>query len=162
LKAGQWVTVKEVVAYQKGAWTSSGFALGEKARIDIDEKAGVGLERPALWQKLSTVTVASGEIFVASDSYRAELGAATRAEAVDMNLFGLVTVCASHQLPLVCWRIVSDRADKNASENFQKFIASYDGAGGKALAEVLRMLPANPNVLESYPKLRELLEGGRK
>jgi adenosylhomocysteine nucleosidase len=162
LKVGEWVTVKEVVAYQKGAWGSAGFALGEKARMAGGEKTGADLERPALWQQPLPVAVASGEIFIASDNYRAELGAAARAEVVDMNLFGLVTACANHEVPLVSWRIVSDRADKNASADFQKFVANYDGAGGAALAEVIRNLPANPNAPSSYPKLRELLEGGVK
>jgi nucleoside phosphorylase len=161
LEVGTWVRVSEVVPYQKGAWSPEGFALGEKARWKEDAAALNGLVLPELWQKPVTVTVASGEIFIASNAYRAELHGATKAEVVDMNLYGLVTACESHRVPLVSWRIVSDRADDQASGDFQKFVATYDGAGGKALAEVIRKLPANPNSPESYPKLRELLQPER-
>ena len=116
-----------------------------------------GLVLPDLWLKVPEMAVASGEVFIASASYRAELHAATRAEAVDMNLFGLVTACANHQVPLVCWRIVSDRADETASEDFRAFAERYDGTGGRVLAEFIKALPANPNAPESYDKLRELL-----
>ncbi len=144
LKVGQWVEVKEVVTYQKGAWSSSGFALGQRSRIAVDDKATVGLELPELWQKLAAVSIASGEIFIASDGYRAELSSVARAEAVDMNLYGLLTACANHQVPLVSWRVVSDRADDRASEDFQKFVAAYDGAGGKALARSFASCPRIP------------------
>jgi nucleoside phosphorylase len=94
---------------------------------------------------------------VASDSYRTQLHETTGTDAVDMNLFGLLTVCADHQVPVHCWRIVSDRADDNASEDFKKFVATYDGAGGKAVAEIIASLPANPNSPESYPHLEKIL-----
>ena len=76
-----------------------------------------------------------------------------------MNLFGLATVCADHQLPLTCWRIASDRADDNASEDFRKFVAGYDGAGGKAVAEIIKNLPANPNSPDTYQNIKKLLSG---
>lgn len=74
-----------------------------------------------------------------------------------MNLFGLVTVCADHRLPLVGWRIVSDHANDIASEDFKKFVANYGGAGGKAVAEIIKNLPTNPNSLDAYPNLRKIL-----
>ena len=75
-----------------------------------------------------------------------------------MNLFGLLTVCAGHHLSLINWRIVSDKADDKAGEDFRKFTETYDGAGGKALAELIRNLPPNPNSAESYPELNKLLK----
>ena len=70
---------------------------------------------------------------------------------------GLALVCADHGVPLFSWKIVSDRADENASEAFLDFIASYAGEGGKALAEIIQALPANPNDPASYPAIEKLL-----
>ena len=103
------------------------------------------------------IKVASGEVFVASDQYRAQLHQMTGAETVDMNLSGLLAVCADHQVPIYAWRIASDRADDHASEDFRKFVATYDGAGGRAIAEIISNLPANPNAADSYPNLKKFL-----
>ena len=54
-------------------------------------------------------------------------------------------------------RVASDCADDNASEDFKKFVADYDGAGGKAVAEIIKNLPPNPNSPEAYPNLRKIL-----
>jgi nucleoside phosphorylase len=155
LKVGTWHQAREIVAYQKGSWTKTGFQLSANATLNLTNASPTN--PPELFQKLDSIKVASGEIFVASDNYRAQLRETTDADAVDMNLFGLATVCADHQLPLTCWRIVSDHADDNASEDFKNFVANYDGAGGKAVAEIIKNLPANPNSPEAYPNLRKIL-----
>lgn len=155
LKIGAWYQVGEIIGYQKGSWTKTGFQLSANAEWKLTN-AFTGI-LPDLFQKLINIKVASGEIFVASDNYRAQLHETTGADAVDMNLFGLATVCADHQLPLTCWRIASDHADDNASDDFKKFVANYDGVGGKAIAEIIKNLPANPNSPETYPNLRKIL-----
>jgi hypothetical protein len=42
-------------------------------------------------------------------------------------------------------------ADDTASADFQKFAATYDGAGGRALAELIRASPPNPQRAEGIP-----------
>ena len=74
-----------------------------------------------------------------------------------MNGFGIALVCADHGVPLFSWKIVSDRADENASEAFRAFVSTYSGGGGKALAEIIQALPANPNDPTSYPAIEKLL-----
>lgn len=155
LQVGAWYQASEVISYQKGSWTKTGFELSENASRKLTNAPPKNL--PELFQKLTDIKVASGEIFVASDNYRAQLRETTGADAADMNLFGLVTVCADHQLPLTCWRVVSDHADDNANEDFKKFVANYDGAGGKAVAEIIKNLPANPNSPDDYTNLRKIL-----
>lgn len=155
LKVGTWCQVGEVIGYQKGSWTKTGFQLSTNAEWKLTNVFTTNL--PDLFQKRDKIKIASGEIFVASDNYRAQLHETSGADAVDMNLFGLVTVCADHRLPLICWRIVSDHADDNASDDFKKFVANYDGAGGKTVAEIIKNLPANPNSPEAYPNLRKIL-----
>ncbi len=156
LKVGSWHRVGETVSYQKGSWTKSGFQLSESSSLVLKYETNK-FKLPELFERLDTIKVASGEMFIAADNFRSQLRDTTGCDAVDMNLFGLVTVCNDHRLPLVCWRVVSDKADDNASEDFRKFVSSYDGAGGKAVAEGISNLPANPNSPESYPNLKKAL-----
>ncbi len=156
LSVGSWHTVTNVVAYQKGAWTPNGFQASPISPM-VSETNVMALNLPALFTTNTSITVASGEMFVASSSQRQQLHESTGADAVDMNLFGLTTVCADHRVPLFCWRIASDKADDNASEAFKKFVASYDGAGGQAVAGIIATLPANSNSPAAYPNLLKAL-----
>lgn len=159
LAVGDWIRVKRVVNYQNGSWTTEGFARSEgSVSVLTGEVAGDGTNVPVLLSKAREATVASGEIFVASDSYRNELRAGTEAEGVEMNLSGLLAACRNHRVPLVCWRIVSDRADDSANNDFKTFVSRYDGAGGKAVAELIQSLPPNANSPATYPELRNLIE----
>jgi nucleoside phosphorylase len=158
IAVGSWARVTNVVCYQKGAWTTAGFQISPNASVVLTNAAGTNLFSPVLFTNAANIKVASGEIFSASENFRAQLRDTTSADAVDMNLFGLTTVCADHRLPLQVWRVVSDRANDSASEDFKKFVATYDGAGGKAIAEIIKALPANPNSPESYPNLKRALE----
>ena len=160
-QVGKWYVVRSVTNYQKGTWTNVGFQLAKESIPDLfenDEKEAL----PPLFKDVGLISVASGEIFVASDRYRHELRDKTKADAVDMNLFGLITVCADHHIPLTSWRIVSDKANDNASEDFRKFVQTYDGAGGKAVAELIKKLPPNPSSPQSYPELQRLLQPNEK
>lgn len=157
LQIGRWYVIGSVTNYQKGNWTNSGFQLGKESMSkssETTEKVTV----PSLFREIPSISVASGEVFVASTRYREELRERTKAVAVDMNLFGLITVCNDHHVPLTNWRIVSDKADDNASTDFRRFVETYDGAGGKAVAELIRNLPPNPNSPQSYPNLQKLLQ----
>lgn len=159
LKIGKWYRVASMMPYQKGSWTSAGFQLSKDlSKTTAIEELEATSSWPQLFRDVKSITVASGEVFIASSSYREQLQHMTNADAVDMNLFGLITVCEDHHVPLINWRIVSDKADDSASEDFRKFTQAYDGAGGKALAELIRNLPPNPNSPESYPELEKLLK----
>ena len=114
---------------------------------------------PAVLQTTSDIAVASGEMFITSSSERERLHDTTEADAVDMNSFGLAAVCADHNVPLFSWKIISDMANENASEDFRSFIANYKGEGGKALADVVKALPAHPDNPATYPAIRKLLRG---
>lgn len=94
---------------------------------------------------------------MASEQERAKIRALTDAEAVDMNTFGLALVCADQNVPLFVWRIISDRANETAADDFRAFVSSYDGEGGRAMTELLRFLPPNPNAAESYPAINKFI-----
>ena len=157
LEIGKWYLATSVVPYQKGSWTSGGLQLGKS----IESPAAEGplkIPLPNLFRDVQSITVASGELFIASNKYREQLREITKADAVDMNLFGLTTVCMDHHVQLLNWRVASDKADDSAPEDFRRFTQTYDGAGGEALAELIRNLPPNPNSPETYPALQKLLK----
>ena len=112
---------------------------------------------PSPLETTSTISVASGEQFISTASEREHLQNETQADAVDMNSFGFALVCADHGVPLFSWKIISDRADENASETFRAFVSGYSGEGGQALAGIIRALPANPNDPSSYPAIERLI-----
>ena len=104
------------------------------------------------------VAVASGEKFIATNSEHDQLRESTGADVVDMNSFGLASACADHGVSLFAWKIISDNADENAAVAFREFVSRYNGDGGRALADLIKLLPANPNDPKSYPAIRKLLE----
>ena len=148
VQTGCWYRVDRVMAWQRGdidsAWNT-----------DWTRFPMTNLLSPL--QTTSTISVASGEQFISTTGERDRLQAMTKADTVDMNSFGLALVCADHGLPLFSWKIISDRADENASETFRTFITTYSGEGGKALAEIIQALPANPNDPASYPAIEKML-----
>lgn len=147
-QTGGWHRVDRVMAWQRGKTEWS---------WDTDWSRLPVTNLPAPLQTTSTIFVASGEQFISTTGERDRLQATTQADAVDMNSFGLALVCADHAVPLFSWKIVSDRADENASETFRAFISAYSGEGGRALAEIIRALPANPNDPATYPAIEKLL-----
>lgn len=158
-KIGEWAPVAKVTAYQRGTESSAGFQLASTATPKIPS-----LENPEqFWtskevQKNPPLHVASGEVFCASSAFRAKVAADTGADAIDMNLFGLVTVCLDSDIPMINWRVVSDNADEQAAEKFAEFVKNYNGEGGTWVAEFIRRLPKNPNHPNFYDNLKSLLE----
>lgn len=152
----KWYTVQSIVPYQKGMHRESGFQSAEPITLralDILDES----ELPPLFRDAPLISVASGEVFIASSSFREQLAAQTKASAVDMNLFGLYAACRNHQVPLLAWRICSDNADPSASDDFRAFVEKYDGAGGRMLSELIKLLPPNKQSPEAYDNLRKLL-----
>jgi len=156
---GKWYRVERVIAWQSGSHGSTGFARGEQAEKNLEAATATKAPVPKGWENVEALSVASGEVFVASNAFRSQLAAESGCDAVDMNLFGLLTVCEAHQVPLAAWRVVSDRADDEAGAVFRAFSAEYDGAGGTMLAEWIRGLPIGKQHPEAYPALKEALEG---
>lgn len=155
VETGRWYPVSRVMAWQRGS--SAMVDAAECPSWNTDWSRFPSAPPPSVLQTDSALAMASGEQFISTASERDRLQASTQADAVDMNSFGLALVCADHGVPLFAWKIVSDRADENAAETFRAFISSYSGEGGKALAEIIQSLPANPNNPSSYPAIEKLL-----
>lgn len=157
LSPGTWVRVGRIVAWQRVTAGSSGNIAARSSDWDLDWLRLPVTNLPPIWNGNTLRSVASGEAFIASDSERERLRAVTGADVVDMNSFGLAVVCADHNVPLFIWKIVSDRADKTAAEDFRTFVSEYKGDGGRALAELIRALPPNPSDPASYPAIERLM-----
>ncbi len=154
---GSWYRVARIVAWQRGVAGIAGTVQSEASSWNYDWSKMPVTNLPAVLQTTSGISVASGEMFVTSSSERERLYATTETDVVDMNSFGLALVCADHNVPLFAWKIISDNADENASENFRAFVAKYRGEGGKALADVIGALPSNPHDPSTYPAIKKLL-----
>jgi nucleoside phosphorylase len=149
---GKWFVVSECVVAGKTGGTGS---AGTPFKLAL---APAQWNLPAVMQSLTPLRLVAGETFIQSNSAREGPAASSQAQLVDMNTHGLAVACLSHQVPLHVWRLVSDRADDQASAAFQEFTKSYQGEGGTALAEVIRQLPASPKAAGSYQGIRELIE----
>jgi len=75
-----------------------------------------------------------------------------------MNLWGLLSACAHHEVPLIALRVVSDQAGDSATEQFAEFTKTYGGQVGDFLGKIMRDLPENPASPASYDALQQLLE----
>lgn len=156
LEIGTWYLVNEVVAWQRGSQDETGFRLHADARMAIP-KHPLQEDTGGVLAGLPTVGVASGEVFIASDEFRAELASRSGCSAVDMNLFGLLSVLQSHGIVGIHLRMPSDKADSKAGEDFRRFADAYDGAGGRMAAEIIRALPPDATSPQAHEALRGLL-----
>jgi nucleoside phosphorylase len=153
-KINSCVLVKKVVGYQRGTWGKSGWELAPGAVHNLDES----LIESSLSKELGFVAVASGEAFVSQGDARARLFLETGCALVDMNSFGLTSVCRKAQVPLTMLKIVSDHADANAGEDFKSFVANYDGSLGAVVRAALEKLPVSKNSPAAHERIRELLD----
>jgi nucleoside phosphorylase len=158
LKLGTWHQVSKVTAYQRGTAGPTGWVAGKDATLEV---ASIGEPRGATQtggSSLPLVALASGDTFVANTAERERIQTSTGALAVDMNSVGLVSACRMMRTPLVIWKVVSDRADSSAGDDFKTFIRTYDGKGGRMVGELLLAMPASPLAPESYDHIRELIK----
>lgn len=154
---GSWYRIGEVAAWQQGR-------AGEGGRVFPSEGA---LRTVAwnpddwpegAWKTMSATKLVSGEVFVASGEKRGELARGFGAALVEMNAFGLLAAAEGSPAKILILRVVSDRADERASEDFSAFLKSYDGAGGKMVAELVKALPVGKDEPAAHDALRELIE----
>jgi nucleoside phosphorylase len=157
LETGRWYVINRVVAWQRGSRDDAGFRLHADARMAVARHPlleGAG----GVLAGMPGIGVASGEVFISCDSFRAELASLSGCAAVDMNLFGLLSVMESHGLGGIHLRTPSDRADSKAGGDFRRFTESYDGAGGRMAAEIIRSMPRDPTSPQAHDALRGMLK----
>lgn len=163
LEVDDWILVDRVEAWQTGTFSGS-TRFRKTDSIVTFETYEDSIFEPlkACFPRVKLAGVASGEAFIASSQKRSELKSMTGMDAVDMNLFGLSVVLKKFSIPSIHLRIVSDRADANATNDFKAFVANYNGAGGRGIGEWLVSLPADETNPASYPPLEKLKESAPK
>lgn len=157
-KEGGWHLVNSVVFWQKGSQKNGQFQLHQNATSTIEPYFEQD-QQPKELLELPSIGVASGEVFVACNSFRHDLASQTNCDGVDMNLFGLLAVLDSHKVPGIHLRIVSDKADDQASETFREFVSSYDGKGAELALQIISQLPEDKSSPDAHDQLRKLLRG---
>lgn len=153
---GSWWRVGEVAAWQQGRAGEGGrvfpseSALRTVAWMPDDWPEGA-------WKRMPAAKLVSGEVFVASGEKRGELARGFGAELVEMNAFGLLAAAEGTPAKVLILRVVSDKADEKASEDFSAFLKSYDGAGGKMVAALVKAMPVGKDEPAAHDALRELI-----
>jgi adenosylhomocysteine nucleosidase len=153
---GTWYRIGECSAWQQGR-------AGEGGRVFSSDNALRTVtwnpeEWPdGAWQKAPTLKLISGEVFVASNEKRGELAREFKAELVEMNAFGLLAATEGTPAKVLILRVVSDRADDQASEDFSAFLKSYDGAGGRMVAELVKVMAVGKDEPAAHEALKELI-----
>jgi adenosylhomocysteine nucleosidase len=111
-------------------------ALAQKAassvRFSLLRLGGKG-RRP----KVVKGIIATGDVFVASESKKAFLAKAFRADAVEMEGAAVAQVCYQQAVPFVVLRSLSDNADHRAEDDLEKF---YKTAAKNSAALTLALL----------------------
>jgi nucleoside phosphorylase len=161
LKLKELIYIEEVTSYQMGSETTGGFVTAKDSIRELDNRDRFPLPQPLA--ACQATRLASGELFLASDSFRATLRSSTQAKCVDMNLAGLALACSEARVPLLAWKVISDSANHSASTDFQAFVKSYSGDAGKLMAELVKALPPDLNEPGSHSHLNSLLNssGGK-
>ncbi len=106
-------------------------------------------------QELPGVVCASGEFFVNTTAQRQELAA--QAQIVDMNTLGVETAAAAWKVPCLHLRVISDRANESAKEQFLAFEKTWGGSCGSMAWTVVKSLKPDPSHPKSYEALNKLL-----
>jgi nucleoside phosphorylase len=154
LKPGSWARVGRILPWQKNPLRMA----PPDDQAEWLAPIPTTLDLPERIKNLGDISIASGEAFINSKGLRDDLAMKTGCQAVDMNLFGLLSVLDQSRIPSIHLRIVSDSASDDASIEFKEFIAGYDGTGGRLLADFVKNLPADLTAPESYPELRRMIE----
>lgn len=81
--------------------------------------------------------IVTGSIFVASPAKRKELASVFHADAVEMEGAAVAQVCYQMGTPFLLIRSISDRADGNASVDYETFL---EGAAGNAAMLVIALI----------------------
>jgi len=85
--------------------------------------------------------IVTGDAFVASPEQRNEIRKALKASAVEMEGASVAQVCARFGIPMIVIRSITDRADGEASNSYQRFVdTSSRNSADLALAIVRQLL----------------------
>ena len=151
-EAGDVVIVRYAGRHDRGNWSGSGefqprnTALAEVPADDLLNRVAEAFVAKCREKGLRVHDggrLVSGDAFITSDMYRAKLARDFEADLVDMNTGAFAVAMDSFRRPGLLIRVVSDRADARASEDFAAFVGDRARTlkpAATALAEALREL----------------------
>jgi len=157
-RVGDWHVIERVIGWQMGR-----NGIPDQVR---KEEQGWGkilefkdIEMKQFLPNITKSVLLSGDAFISSADFARQLYETLGGNLVDMNLSG-IALAAHHfgikrQLHL---RVISDGADESAGDDFQNFVAKYDGKGGSFILDILGSLPPDVSDPMNYDNLRKLLE----
>ena len=94
------------------------------------------------FKKILKGTIATGDKFISDQNSLNNLRKSIQGVlAVEMEGAAVAQVGEQENVPWIIIRVISDGADENASENFQKFISSYKKYSWNLVTEILKSLP---------------------
>ena len=131
LKIGDIVAAKNLVQHDFDA-TAFNLQLGEIPRLqkkffNCDKKIlGIIKNFAAeknLTDKIHLGTIATGDKFVANDSAKRFIEKNFQAYGTEMEGAAIAQVCFLNEIPFAAIRIISDKSNSNAAENYKKFMS---------------------------------------
>lgn len=147
-KPGEWLRIVQVIPWQK---------CDDRAWLSLENAAGPKDWPDGRWFRMPRAVLASGETFVSSTGQRTEIAREFSADIVEMNAYGLLGALEGMHCKVMILRVVSDRADESAADDFSRFSQSYDGDGGRIVAGIVKSLPIDQTDPAAHEALKQLL-----
>jgi adenosylhomocysteine nucleosidase len=157
IQKGGWVRVDEVMGWQQGKIVASGQEISSK-NVSDHGMIQIGDWPTGKWSEMTGVKLVSGEAFIASSEKRGELARSYQAHIVEMNSLGILMSVKGSPVKVMIMRVLSDFADEQASQDFSNFLKTYQGEGGRLVAELVQRLPIGQDEPAAHEALRKLLE----
>ncbi|MCX6908813.1 MAG: 5'-methylthioadenosine/adenosylhomocysteine nucleosidase [Verrucomicrobia bacterium] len=114
-------------------------AAGKRIKL-ANIETGEGKQHPRIIKGI----VATGDVFVASPTKKAELRKVLGADAVEMEGAAVAQVCRDLRVPWLVIRSISDGADHNALQDVDSFTAVAAQNAAQLVIEIVAQLAAQP------------------
>jgi adenosylhomocysteine nucleosidase len=88
--------------------------------------------------------IVSGDQFISSVEKAATLWSTHQALAVDMEAAAIAHTCQINNVPFLCVRAMSDKADHSANVTFTDFLVAATRNYGRVFDQLIQQLGNNP------------------
>lgn len=151
LKVGELVLVDRVCHYQFDTSAIDGTLPGQypENRDCFFYLDGSLIDKvlEAVGKPLRVVPAASGDMFVADAKIKRDLSRNFGCKICEMELAGLALACRHNRIPLLSVKVVSDRADEEAPNNFNQAVNKGLSRYEDILPDVLAAISGNVSPL---------------
>lgn len=119
------------------SWTEDGYIPADTALCAKTYAAALGVVGK---ENVHLGTIATGDQFIASEIYVAELQNKFNAIACEMEGCAVALICHNNDVPFVVIRAMSDKADGKANSSIENFGATAADNSGKIVCALLDLL----------------------